>query len=143
MILSLLFLYLALSPPSFATTSSQDKIYLKKKVMKEKQTEPAFSGIYLYQTKSGTYLCADCSSPLFLSKDQYNSGSGWPSFTQPKEKKSVYYLEDFSLPFKRYEVLCRSCNSHLGHVFRDGPPPKYLRYSINSISLVFQESFSP
>lgn len=105
-------------------------------VSKEKGTERAFSGKYLYEERSGIYTCALCENPLFSSEDKYDSGAGWPSFTKPITKKSVYYLEDRSLGFKRYEVLCRDCHSHLGHVFPDGPPPKGLRYCINSITLV-------
>ena len=105
------------------------------KVMREKCTEPAFTGKYLYEETPGVYTCAACNSSLFSSKDKYNSGAGWPSFKKPVEAQSVYYLPDPQFKFQRYEVLCRSCDSHLGHVFRDGPPPKKLRYCINSISL--------
>lgn len=106
------------------------------RVMREKGTERAFSGRYLHETSLGIYQCAACRTPLFSSADKYESGAGWPSFTQPIETKAVYYLEDWNLRFKRYEVLCRGCDSHLGHVFPDGPPPKNLRYCINSITLV-------
>lgn len=102
------------------------------------KTERAFSGKYLYETAPGIYRCAECKNALFKSEDKYDSGAGWPSFTKPAETESVYYLEDWSLPFKRYEVLCRKCNSHLGHVFNDGPPPKGLRYCINSVTLIHE-----
>lgn len=108
------------------------------RVMQEKGTERAFSGAYLYETAAGIYACAACKRALFDSEDKYDSGAGWPSFTKPMEPKAVYYLEDWNLPFKRYEVLCRGCNSHLGHVFPDGPPPKNLRYCINSVALLLQ-----
>lgn len=108
------------------------------KVMRQKGTERAFSGKYLYETAPGIYHCAACTHPLFSAADKYDSGAGWPCFLKPLETKSVYYVEDWSLPFKRYEVLCRSCDSHLGHVFNDGPPPKNLRYCINSITLILE-----
>lgn len=108
------------------------------KVMRQKGTEKAFSGAYLHEWRNGSYLCAACECPLFDSKDKYEElGSGWVSFCQPINAKSVFYEEDWRLPFKRYEVLCRSCRSHLGHVFHDGPPPKQLRFTINSIALLF------
>lgn len=105
-------------------------------VMRKKGTERAFSGEYLYETRAGIYSCAACKTPLFKGEDKYDSGAGWPSFTKPLLTESVYYLEDAKLSFKRYEVLCRGCDSHLGHVFNDGPPPKGLRYCINSITLI-------
>jgi len=113
-------------------------ILLSLSTAQQNQTERAFSGAYLYETSHGTYLCAQCKNELFLSEDKYDSGSGWPSFRKPINPKSVYYLEDNNLPFKRYEVLCRKCDSHLGHVFNDGPPPKGLRYSVHSITLLLQ-----
>ncbi len=109
------------------------------RVMREKKTERAFSGKYLYETASGTYRCAACKNPLFHSDDKYDSGAGWPSFKKTIAKESVYYLEDWTLPFKRYEVLCKGCDSHLGHVFNDGPEPKGLRYCINSITLILED----
>ncbi len=110
------------------------------KVMREKGTERAFSGKYLYESAVGTYLCAGCKNPLFTSKDKFDSGAGWPSFLQPIHSKSVYYMEDANKSIPRYEVLCRGCDSHLGHVFHDGPPPKNLRYCINSITLILDKT---
>jgi len=108
-------------------------------VMRKKGTERAYSGKYLNEERKGIYCCAACEKPLFRSEDKYKEPySGWPSFTQPFESKNVYYLEDRRLTFKRYEVLCRQCGSHLGHIFKDGPPPKYFRYTINSIALIFK-----
>jgi peptide-methionine (R)-S-oxide reductase len=109
-------------------------------VMRLKGTEPAFSGEYLDEKGEGIYTCAACAQPLFDSHDKFNlPGCGWPLFKQPIESKNIYYEEDWNMGFKRYEVLCRSCESHLGHVFKDGPPPKYFRYTINSLSLLFLE----
>jgi peptide-methionine (R)-S-oxide reductase len=111
----------------------------RNRVMREKGTERAFSGKYLYEMRDGTYCCADCNHPLFSSRDKYDAGAGWPSFKKTVDPKAVYYLEDPTFPFHRYEVLCRMCNGHLGHVFHDGPPPKGLRYCINSVTLNFEE----
>jgi peptide-methionine (R)-S-oxide reductase len=103
-------------------------------VMRERRTERAFSGKYR-PLEGVIYSCAACGLALFDSKDQYNAGNGYPSFKRAIVKKNIYFAEDRSLSFKRYEVLCRCCDSHLGHVFKDGPPPKGLRFSINSITL--------
>jgi len=101
------------------------------------EKDKAFNGKYLFEASRGVYTCIECTAPLFHSNDKYDSGSGWPSFTKPITPKTVFYLEDWDLPFKRYKVLCRGCNSSLGHVFNDGPPPKGLRYTINSSTLNF------
>ncbi|MES2272719.1 MAG: peptide-methionine (R)-S-oxide reductase MsrB [Chlamydiota bacterium] len=104
-------------------------------VMRKKRSERGFSGKYLHTEKKGVYCCAGCDLPLFRSEDKYASKSGWPSFTSPIFPKNVTYQEDRELSFKRYEVVCSRCDSHLGHVFHDGPPPKHLRYCINSITI--------
>lgn len=107
-------------------------------IMRQKGTEPAYSGCYLDEEREGIYLCAGCDEPLFSSTYKYTElGCGWPLFKQPIEAKKILYKEDWSIGFKRYEVLCRKCESHLGHVFNDGPPPKHLRYTVNSLALVF------
>lgn len=107
-------------------------------VMRKKGTERGFSGKYLNTTTDGTYFCVACETPLFDSKEKYDPGSGWPCFKQPISSKNIYYLEDQNPYVQRYEVLCRGCDSHLGHVFHDGPPPKELRYCINSIALILR-----
>ncbi len=110
-------------------------------VMRRKGTERAFLGEYVFTEKEGTYVCAACKLPLFSSKNKYNAGSGWPSFTQPIFAKNVYYMEDWSMEFKRYEVLCSRCDSHLGHIFNEGDEnvsQKKYRYCINSIALILK-----
>lgn len=117
----------------------QQKLGQKRyEVMRKKRTEQSYSAP-LPLKNTGTFLCAACEAPLFRCQDQYEVSNGWPNFTYPISKTAVYYLEDWSVGFKRYEVLCRGCDSHLGHVFPDGPPPKYFRYCINSISLKEKE----
>jgi len=110
-------------------------------VMRKKATEPAFSGEYLHFLLEGVYHCAACSLPLFSSDAKNESGSGWPIFSEPIVQRHVWIKEDFSLPFKRYEVLCRGCDSHLGHVFRSRQDSS-LRYTINSIALEFIQQTS-
>lgn len=101
--------------------------------------ERPYSGEHFNRTDPGIYCCAGCSEPLFSSSDKYDAGNGWPNFTKPIQPEKVYYLEDRSLPFKRYEVRCRGCGAALGHVFNDGPPPKGLRYCIPSLHLAFKK----
>lgn len=106
-------------------------------VMRKKATELAFSGEYLHSLLEGIYHCAACSLPLFSSNAKYEAGTGWPCFFEPIVQKHIWIKEDLSLPFKRYEVLCRGCDSHLGHVFRSRQESR-LRYTINSIALEFR-----
>ena len=104
-------------------------------VCRLKGTEPAFSGQYCDTKTAGTYVCAGCGQDLFSSATKFDSGSGWPSFTQPIEKTRVANESDSSYGVVRTEVLCSRCDSHLGHVFPDGPAPTGLRYCMNSLSL--------
>jgi peptide-methionine (R)-S-oxide reductase len=104
-------------------------------VLREKATERPFSGEYEKTTTPGTYLCAGCGQPLFDSDAKFESGCGWPSFTQPVAETNVEEEMDRSHGMIRTEVLCARCNGHLGHVFPDGPGPAGLRYCINSAAL--------
>jgi peptide-methionine (R)-S-oxide reductase len=103
-------------------------------------TERPFSGKYNSFYEEGVYHCAACGAELFDSKTKFDSGSGWPSFYDVLKTSNVKLLEDTAHGMKRIEIRCNQCNSHLGHVFNDGPPPTGLRYCINSIALKHHKS---
>ena len=103
----------------------------------EQGTEPPFMNEYWDNKEDGVYLCKCCQKELFDSKDKFDSGTGWPSFTKPITKDSVSRHLDKSHGMIRTEVRCANCGSHLGHLFPDGPAPTYERYCINSASLEF------
>ncbi|WP_150451227.1 peptide-methionine (R)-S-oxide reductase MsrB [Arenibacter lacus] len=105
------------------------------RIARNKGTEPPHSGALCTTYDEGVYGCICCGTPLFDSSIKFNSGTGWPSFTQPIKENAVKYHKDTSYGMIRVEALCNSCDAHLGHVFPDGPEPSGLRYCINSESM--------
>ncbi len=108
-------------------------------VLRRKGTEPAFTGEYVYEKRDGTYRCAACGTALFASDAKFESGTGWPSFTEPANRANVELHNDWSFGMHRVEVTCATCGGHLGHVFDDGPGATGERFCINSASLELDE----
>lgn len=104
-------------------------------VTRQGGTERPFTGPHLNEKRAGTYVCVSCGAPLFRSESKFDSGSGWPSFTQPTDSGMVEELTDRSHGMVRTEVRCAACEAHLGHVFPDGPGPNGLRYCMNGCAL--------
>jgi len=125
--------------------NSMNEEVLKKKLtleeyaaLREKGTEPPFSGVLLHESRGGTYNCKACGNPLFSSDMKFDSGSGWPSFDDALPG-AVSLTSDDSLGMNRTEAVCSHCGSHLGHVFDDGPTKTGKRYCMNSVCLDFEE----
>lgn len=112
-------------------------------VLREAGTEPAFTGKFWNTKEPGVYRCAACGEILFKSDDKFDSGCGWPSFSEIAAQGKVIARDDSSLGMHRTEVLCANCGSHLGHVFDDGPKPTGQRYCINSVSIDFADTNAP
>ena len=108
-------------------------------VLRNKGTEMPFTGKFVNHKERGTYTCAGCGSELFSSSAKFESGTGWPSFDEPKNLENVELKKNISHGMARTEVLCRKCKGHLGHVFDDGPTKSGQRYCINSCSLNFKK----
>ena len=109
-------------------------------ILREKGTEMAFTGKYYKNKDDGKYVCAACDYELFSSNTKYDSGTGWPSFYAALDKDRILEKKDNTLGMARMEILCARCESHLGHLFTDGPRPSGLRYCVNSISLDFKKA---
>ena len=108
-------------------------------VTRKKETEMPFTGEYVNTKEKGVYKCVCCGNVLFKSDDKFDSGTGWPSFTEPVNESNIAKHDDASHFMHRIEVTCNKCGAHLGHVFEDGPDPSGMRYCINSCALKLEK----
>ena len=133
----------AVTPAQVQKTDEQWRAELtpeQYRVLRQSHTERPFTGEYVHNHADGSYRCAGCGAELFRSGAKFESGTGWPSFTEPAVAAAVELRPDNSLFMRRTEVVCRACGGHLGHVFDDGPRPTGQRYCINSCALSFDEA---
>jgi len=133
----------AVTPAEVQKTDEQWRAELtpeQYRVLRQAHTERPFTGDYVHNHADGSYRCAGCGAELFRSDAKFESGTGWPSFTEPAVAAAVELRPDNSLFMRRTEVVCRACGGHLGHVFDDGPRPTGQRYCINSCALSFEEA---
>ena len=133
----------AVTPAEVQKTDEQWRAELtpeQYRVLRQAHTERPFTGEYVHNHADGSYRCAGCGAELFRSDAKFESGTGWPSFTEPAVAAAVELRPDNSLFMRRTKVVCRACGGHLGHVFDDGPRPTGQRYCINSCALSFEEA---
>ena len=134
-----------LAPPTDAQLQelAADLTSEERHVLLDHGTEAPFCGVFLNEKRPGVFTCRLCGLPLFKGGSKFESGTGWPSFTQPVASDHLQYIPDTSDGMARTEIVCARCGSHQGHVFPDGPPPTGQRYCINSVSLAFTADGEP